>query len=171
MGYIASSNIKVFPSARRSDSYQRESRLFTENTVTGIIKHITEMESYVITNSFDVNDKFEFYIDGYLFTISKGSQILSSLEDITSTSIYAYITIDTGNSSFEITGQDIDSKYEGLVITDQFNNNWDSEPNIFYLKLLERSSASSSDWSVPETSKIKFTRTSLDLDIDGGHIE
>lgn len=167
MAYLASGSVDVFPATRRSDEYQRRSRLITEYNFTNMVKLLTERPSYCVTKDYDANKPFEFYIYGYYFKISQASLLVSTTG--AQGTVYAYITLDTGNAIPEISGLDDEGRYEGLNLTNTFSTEWDEQPNVHYLKLLEKN-LNTGAWQVPTDSLVKFTRNSVELDVDGGQI-
>lgn len=171
--YVASDKITVFPTTRRG-SVQQDARLFTEKSVAGIINQLVDLDSFIITSKDDVGlDKpFEFNIRGYYFKVQRLRDITNLFNESTSLTIYAVIYLDEGNNYTELMGQDDsmggtnNTVYKGVT----FNNTPITGTNVFSLFLLSRSSSSSTVWEVPEESRYKFDKESLDIDIDGGII-
>lgn len=158
--YIASNNVEVFPLAKpRPD--QRTSRLLYEENLTGIIRQVVDINSFIINNgntpSLNINyvvdannnvtstiadvtldSDLEFNIYGYYFKLKKGTSF-KDLEDLLLRNntlinnnikyIVAQIKLtfnkdQTGIATpFEIAGQDVDFKYEGLSILPSTNTN------------------------------------------------
>lgn len=160
MAYINSENIKVFPSTRRVAT-QVDARLMTEASMVGIINQLIGKNGFVITQSFNANNPFEFNIFGYYFRVGQGSYVTSSFGS--ATEIWGKITLDTTTYT-ELSGQDEDQVYKGLELVS-------SEPTasstVKYLKLLEKVG---NTWRIPESSKLLFNDNQLDIDIDGGVI-
>ena len=74
MGYLLSADIKVYPTARRDDSLDRNARLNTEQNLTSIINRLTNIEAFVI-KGLEVTDNIlrtgSCNIHGYVFNITK----------------------------------------------------------------------------------------------------
>ena len=163
---ITSNSIEVFPSTRRDISYQISSRSFNEKNAIAPIKRISENSSFIITDTYNANDSFEFIINGYYFKVTPASNIINAFENSNITSIYAYIIMDRGNNIEELYG--IDDSTTGLYTGVNFQDTIPTESN-YYLKLFERDS-STNTWSIPQSSKNKFSRDVVDVDVDGGVI-
>ena len=166
-----SSNIKVFPAARRIGSADPFSRLMSESTIASIINRLIGSEGFIITSSDNAisSGVFEFNLFGYYIKINDIASIISTLSS--GTEIYATIFLETfqsGDLSYvELVGSDADSNYNGVQFTttvpaDQTNK------EKHYLKILEKVDGS---WKIPAESRIKFGRHDFSIDaIDGGEI-
>ncbi|MBO7697146.1 MAG: hypothetical protein J6Y28_04610 [Acholeplasmatales bacterium] len=77
--YIASSNVNVFPSTRRTYAQEFSARLMTESAISRIINNLVEVDGFVISNNAPTtaDDLFEFNIYGYYFQVKN---ILSVIE-------------------------------------------------------------------------------------------
>lgn len=180
---ITSDNIQVFPSTRRS-SYQVSARLMSESSFTNIVNRLIDTDGFVITPDTDVAtsqeshstatayDVFEFNVHGYYFKISDIREVFNSFTS--AISIYAKIVLDTPSFDsiyYELQGQDTNDgttenpnyHYYGV----EFTSSLPSGSNTYYLKLFERAGTSSA-WTVPSDSRIKF-RYGLQS-VDGGEI-
>lgn len=184
MAWIPSEQITVFPTTRRLTK-QQDARLMTEKSLVGIINQLIDKDAFVITSKSELENStsdpnfdpvFEFNIHGYFFHVDKLSYITGLFTTSSSLSIYAYIQLDTGNGYTELLGQDDTlgnpesdalSKYKGVTFTDIEPSTSD---NMYKLKILERSSSSSTTWTCPETSFYKFEGSTVDFQVDGGII-
>lgn len=96
--YLDSSDIKIYPSSRRSDYYDRNSRLSSEQNLVSVVNRLTRKDGFVI-KGFTVSedgkkiDPGSCNIHGYLFTISSEIDI-SSLEPSEDSYIYFSIKVD-----------------------------------------------------------------------------
>lgn len=182
MAYIASNTVSVYPSTRRQE-HQVSARLLSEQSIVNITNKLIETEGFVITpdDQIDYEDAYsnslEFNIFGYYFVINPMSSITNLFNS--SLNIYACINIsevtdDTTYSYNELQGQDINEGtsetpnwiYQGVYFLDTIP----SVGNIpdHYLLLCKRDSTTS-NWSIPEESRIKFKNT-IALGVDGGEI-
>lgn len=177
MANLASTKIKVFPSAKRV-GYQKDSRLITEASLVNIINQLIDVKSFVITPEDDLSadNPFEFNIGGYYFKVDKLSDLtnlFAGSQYDTMQDIYATITISTDQHGYtELMGQDDDQGgtldppiYMGVT----FSNTASSSSGDISLKVLHRESVSDS-WVTPETSRFKYDSTAVELQIDGGII-
>lgn len=140
---MKSNKVFVFPCVNRSEKYDLKSKLLSEENITNIVKSLVDNKSFVINN--DINN-LEFVIDGYYFKLSEKP----------GDTVYATIHKEEDNFLSGDTDDDENSYFEGLVIS--------NEPSDGCLPLLI-------DGSVPDTSKIKFNSSSLNImDIDCGEL-
>lgn len=173
MAYIASSNVFVFPSARRAQqeggTYD-SARLIGEKSVVDIYKHIVSTDSYIISESYA--DTMEFILGGYYFKVSGLTTFLSGNDFSSATEIWASIVLDEDTDFPEITGEDPESgtdsgKYTGLNITASAP----STVGVIKMKLLSREESTDS-WSIVADNTKRFYYTQIyfsDSDIiDGG---
>lgn len=167
MGYIASEQITVFPSTRRS-GYPM-SRMMSEANLVGIVNKFLDTKGFVITDSFstDENSTLDFNINGYYFSIDTSSS--SSFNTIISdmSNVYAHISLETipQTDYIELVGQDDNDLFSGLTIDDS------EVGGTHTLKLLEKTDGGS--FVIPEESKFKFTNKSIDVEtliVDGGEV-
>lgn len=165
MSYTSSNNIKVFPAVRRTSSYDPFSRLMSESTITSIINRLIDKTGFVISDSVSLDAEFEFSINGYYIKVLNLGDVVSAVPQ-DATDIYASISLDetSANSMVftQLVGIDVDGVYNGVDFST-------SEPNsTFSLKILTKEN---DNWVIPEASKIKFTKDTLEFyDIDGGVI-
>lgn len=128
--YIKSDKIKLFPLAKARES-QRSSRIFYEETTSGLIRNFTDTFGFIIKNKDnnvptiqkDPNDdnkpwklqnNLMFNIYGYYVTIKSGT-ILTEVAN--NNYIYASIKLSGGeNIPYEIEGQDDGGLYKGLEL-------------------------------------------------------
>lgn len=154
--YLPSSQVEVFPSAKRANqsSDYKASRLVGEKSNIDSIRHVVSHSSYVITKTFTLGSSFEFILNGYYFDI----QITDLTAFNSSSSIYAAITLSTVDSDFpELEGVDESGLYKGLVLTDSPDS-----PQV-YLKILQKSNGS---WSIPSDSRYKFDYDDINITDD-----
>lgn len=96
--YLDSSDIKIYPSSRRSDYYDRNSRLSSEQNLVSVVNRLTRKDGFVI-KGFTVSEDGKKInpgscnIHGYLFTISSEIDI-SSLEPSEDSYVYFSIKVD-----------------------------------------------------------------------------
>ena len=184
---IGSNYVEVFPATKRSLT-SPQSRITSEKNLVSIVNKLIDTEGFVISPSLDSpvieNDSttIEFDIYGYYFVIKNPYTSLGLGSTITNGSLWAYIELvpiaDT--PYIELFGQDSDDQYTGLNI---LNVTGTEDPpsvspahggEIKMLKIAQYSSLTPGGmlyWNVPEESRLKFNKLSLDLSvIDGGVI-
>lgn len=177
MANLRSDSIEVYPATRRDVEYQKTSRLFNEKNAIAPIQHIAEADSYIITNydDLDSNGKFEFVIGGYYFKVdllSAQADLLLNPELQQALNIYGYIIIDTLNSTHEIYGIDelVDENGSGSKMYTGLNISSTVPYNASHSLLLFTRNSTSEDFGIPRSSMIRFSRNTVDVDIDGGVI-
>ena len=150
--FIASINVKAFPLAkyRSPGSADNTSRLFYEQNVSNLIRQLIDTQGFVVSGSVSpqgvVTDTLCFNLYGYYFELTTGTNLIdTSVSD--SNYVLASITL-TSTSPYEISGQDNNGFYEGLIITNSLNNTMDG----IFIVLLEKDS--SGNWNIPESSII-----------------
>lgn len=186
MANILSQDIKVFPSTKRG-TYQRSSRLISEENLTNIVNKLIDKDSFVIRpqpyNSLGTNDQIQFNIHGYYFSVPHIGSITTVLSD-SAESIYANIITDTetvtvDNITYEYTelqGQDTgsaSSTYTGVSFTADAPDTGEltNTQTRYSLKILERASSTQNVWQVPYESMYKYEAQNVFGDIsliDGG---
>ena len=175
MSTIVSENITVFPSTRRSGS-KPLARLMSEQAVVGIVNKLINLEGFVISNSEELEDSvpLEFNLYGYYFKITNPVTSLGLGTTFSSGSVYAHIELITSTAADslqyeELFGQDDNGVFTGLVIDNTQTYNAQHGGIVKTLRIAE---FNNSKWSIPESSKIRFSKDSLDLSvIDGGIIQ
>lgn len=199
IGYLATEDIFVFPSARRMNK-QVSARLVSEASLANIVNKLIETDGFVITpepeegnyidNGFIPNEPFEFNIHGYYFKTNTANDIYkvvfgnsytfdSPASNETST-IYAniYLDISTDPNYVELKVQDgsineLDqgSYFKGVTFSDDNLSQASTNPADYSLKLFEKETFSGgvSKWVVPIESRLKFIYT-FALGVDGGEI-
>ena len=140
--------IQIFPSGKRANVGELNSRKLTEQNIRNILNSITDNHSFVISDSFpasgDTTTPFEFVVDGYYFSITRNN---IGVIDLTG-NLWVGITLTSE--------QDTSDTYSELN-TITFSTT--EPPNQdFTLQLL-------SDGKVKEESKIKFENKSVSLDL------
>lgn len=168
---VASSNINVFPSTRRTYAQEFPARLVTESALARIINKLIDVEGFVITEELDTTGTFEFNIFGYYFQIKNLSYLLSQFES--STQIYATIHINhTDNAFYELytsTESGNSSNFDGVIFSDDGQHPSDTSTD-FYKTLLILNKIDS-QWQVPDSSRVKLKDTSLGItEVDAGRI-
>lgn len=164
MANLNTADVKVFPSTRRVAT-QVDARLMTEASMVGIINQLINKDGFVITETFNESNPFEFNIYGYYFIVNQGSSITTLVSS--GTEIIASIKIDTTNGYYELVGQDNNNAYEGLNIGTSAVTPG-SNQIVKSLKILEKVNGV---WQIPEASKVMFSQDNIDIiDIDGGEI-
>lgn len=164
---VLSSKIKIFPAANRDLQYDSQSRLMSEENVTGIIKSIASKDSYVVSEL--VNDTpFKFVINGYLVELENvdyARQVASNPDNSIADDLYAYINIITDNGYPHLSGSDTgasdveDSIYTGVSFSKK------EQEDVPCLQLI-------GDGKVPIESLQKFDEYTLGLyEIDCGYID
>lgn len=124
--YFSSSEIKVFPTSRRSDEYDRNARINTEQNLISIVNRLTGQDSFVISG-LTVNSSGTYItqgmcnIHGYLFTIENTITLPDTGSSATGDILYLRIGLTeniAGNVTFvELNGVDqSNSQYSGLDI-------------------------------------------------------
>lgn len=175
MATIVSENIAVFPSTRRAGS-KPLTRLMSEQALVGIVNKLINLEGFVISSSSEIEDTtpLEFNLYGYYFRILNPVTSLGLGTTFSSGSVYAHIELVTSTASDslqyeELFGQDDNGNYTGLVID---NSEDYTAQHGGIVKTLRVAEFSNSTWVIPEASKIRFSKESLDLSvIDGGVIQ
>ena len=118
--YYHSNNIKVFPSNRRSDIFDRQARLTTEQNLINIVNRLTGNKSFVIEGLEVQDNKINIgkcNINGYYFELN--SQInINNLTDLNNAEEIGFqIILETSNKFNELKGNDdINNLYSGLAI-------------------------------------------------------
>lgn len=160
MAYAKSELIKVFPTSNRGtvvkDGVQKyvdpEARLNTEGNLTGILKHITDEDSFILntTKKSGKITSIEFIINGYYFNLTDTSILEGK------TNLWASITVSesgttaSGYTFNQLNGTDNDDANKGKYTGISFDT---SEPassnNTYTLQLLSNS-------EVPFDKYIKF---------------
>lgn len=157
MSYINSNNIKVYPcvSRDRDNGIDPEANLPTENNLTQVIRSIYKRDSFLISDSANVNN-FEFVLGGYYFKIDTTDTNWTNLGDTIwagiklkndPTSSYQALVIDNNKNTGETSSDyysctDVDGSFEGLYLST-------TEPSgyTYTLQLL-------ADGEIPATSKL-----------------
>ncbi len=188
MAFLESSSIRVFPSARRN--FQSSlSRQVTEANLVSLVNRLLDVNSFVVSNDVESGlNEFAFNIKGYCFIVNKAGDITDLFSS--ASNVYATIVIDggpqegAGNSQvasippefYELIGIDNNNQYEGVFFSDYIPTISDiiSNPEESYnyeLYTLHILTNLNGTWSIPDSSKIKFSLRSLGISlIDGGEI-
>lgn len=142
-----SNAIKMYPSSKRSDAFDRNARLTTEQNIISMVNRLTTRDAFVINgmdiveNTDDETTTYAKYIlksgscniHGYLFTITADKYISNEL--ITDSNMWLYLTITTKRTT--VTANDNTSMtYEELVHADTSSivgsgNILDNSDNLF----------------------------------------
>lgn len=165
MEYAKSESIKVFPTSNRGTTEKTqtdgskiqvavdpEARLNTEGNLTGILKHITDEDSFILnaTKENGTITSIEFIINGYYFNLTD-TNVLSGKTDLWATIKVSEPNTTTSGYKFnELNGTDNDDTNKGKYTGISFDT---SEPasssNTYILQLLSNS-------EVPFDKYIKF---------------
>lgn len=173
MAYAKSELIKVFPTSNRGtvvkEGVQKyvdpEARLNTEGNLTGILKHITDEDSFILnaTKESGKITSIEFIINGYYFNLTDTSILEGK------TNLWASITISesgttaSGYAFNQLNGTDENNEYKGVTF---YTSEPASSSNTCTLQLLSNS-------EVPFDKYIKF-KTNNDFRsvyIDDGNLD
>lgn len=162
--YLDSNKVSVFPASHRNN-YISDARLLSEKNLVRLINQFTDTKSFIISENFVDGRTYEFNIEGYYFRLLNfyASSAIGS-----GNYIYAEIVVEND----ELVCTDVDNKFTGLSVyrSEYFLPYEDG--NIRRFLILSRDS-STSDWSIPDESKLKFHARSIGIDvlaIDGGKI-
>ena len=175
MAYFQSSQIKVFPSTKRNDIYDRSARLPTEYNLTNIINRLTSRDSFIIDGlsiSNNILQSGSFNIHGYL-TASE-NQLLCLNLTLKESNVSGSTFIEIGSGDQNQSSQSSNSDYEGLtieVITKEDNQEdpyttLNSESNFVYHLPIAR--YISGAWQVIENNRLKYNSSDLAVNISEG---
>ena len=125
MSYLDSDDIIAFPATSRADTYQKDARLLTEESLVRPLRFLRSNESFVISSLSEVegtnanrnNGPLEFLISGYYFKVGDFSDIKDALGTLSNGhyDLYAIITIEANaNGYVEISGSDVSDEYQGI---------------------------------------------------------
>lgn len=172
--YLASDEINVFPSTRRTYAQDFSARLMTESSIARIVNMLIDTEGFVITTTPSSSSAFEFNLGGYYFQVKTLSDLTGNYTS--DTRIYATIFLDTSSSQFVelYTDSNETSGFTGVTFSSTDDVTPPAAISSSYKKysilLLSRGSTSDS-WSTPAASTSKFSLSSVGLsEIDGGII-
>lgn len=176
----ASSNIFVFPTTKREANKgleNRTARLFTEKNLVDIINKLLDVNAFVISKSFSMNDNsiLEYNMLGYLFRTKGIQSIIENVfgnitpESNTPVSLWANIFISKVGDYEELYGIDDEVKgvYTGVVFFDSPISN--ASQSLELLRYTEDLNGLKS-WIIPKSSKVKLSVESLPDPIDCGEI-
>lgn len=192
--YLNSEAVGVFPTTGRPQK-DPLGRLTTEYNLTSLINTLLDVDGFVITHNIDGFDNdseeaFQFNIKGYIFTIHKIGNFLSTSDFSNASNLFASIKIkiDAGSSTTS-TGNENLNRIQSIVGIDAVEGNYNgkytglnispedptdpSNTSLYSLHILEK--RGDNKWYIPEESKIKLkTSTSGDnrsVSIDDGEIK
>lgn len=115
MAYLSSSAIEVFPAVQRGATYQPQSRLMTEETITHLYKAMWG-DSFVLSKTTDTN--IEFILGGYHINILNKDSLknISTLTANAHYNLYAEANIEETSSTgyVELQGGDVSGNYQGI---------------------------------------------------------
>lgn len=170
MAYAQSDKIKVFPTSNRGvDSLQKqidpEARLNTEGNLTGILKHITDEDSFILnaTKENGTITSIEFIINGYYFNLTD-TNVLSGKTNLWVTIEVSEPSETTSGYKFnELKGTDENNEYKGVTF---YTSEPTSSSDTYTLQLLSNS-------EVPFDKYIKFKTNSnfRSVYIDDGDLD
>ena len=178
--YLKSTQVAVFPSARRGqNSAYMDARLTTVAALARIINSLIDKDSFIIK---DAQNNLEFNIYGYYFKVDRRALIDLVNSDVTISDIYACIQLENMSATnvpytrYEILGTDVDSTLNDEVVT-IYNGLQiyllESKESIEDIMLdgmhsIHLLTKLNENWVVPEESIFKFEKSSLDFDVDCG---
>lgn len=176
MSLINSDKLTVFPATRRAGS-KPLAKLMSEQALVGMVNKLIDLDGFVISDIESITDdtSLEFNLFGYYFNISDPATSIGLGTTYKSGSIYAHIELVTATAEDslvyeELWGQDDTAGYTGLVIDNSANYTAKHSGVVKTLKLAQLDN--DGIWKIPESSKIRFSKDSLDLSvIDGGLVE
>ena len=185
MAYLASNKINVFPSTKRGN-VQVSARLMSEASMVDIVNRLIDTEGFVITPGSTLNglttadlsplvitNPFEFNIFGYYFKVAQVSDIITA-GGSGAINIYAKITTSTIDNYTELSGQDVNSSYEGVEFIGKASGEAAPTPantnqHILWL-LTYATSGGNTGWWVPIDSRVKFVYD-FAIGVDGGDLD
>lgn len=186
--YLNSTDVQVFPSARRIDErFIKDARLLSETNLARIISQIIDRDSFLITNELtDNTELIEFCIKGYYFAIKKNELLDNSdLKLSDGDRLLAKIILtkmsDPDNDFVLYNGVDEGNNYLGVMFEKSSYSNTPVNPKpkhsideygretIEYSLILCYGGAGGQQTLLYDDSKIKFTNKSI-KNIDGGEI-
>ena len=139
--YINSTDIEVFPIAKRRVETAPGTRIFTEKNISNLTRQLlsTTVSGYIIscTSSATDNSKFDvsFNLYGYYFNITN-----LDTSGFSGDSQYAVIILEND----ELVGQDEGGSYKGLTLTDKVDSvSVAGNQKKYFLKLFEKSASAS----------------------------
>lgn len=182
MAYLASDKINVFPSTKRGN-VQVSARLMSESSMVDIVNRLIDTEGFVITQGstlggasvddtspLTLTNSYEFNIFGYYFKIDKIQDITSLFDSTTTVNIYAKITTSTIDNYIELSGQDVNDAYEGVVFEGKTSGQTPPTPASDNEHILWILTKNSSGWWVPLDSRVKFVYD-FAIGVDGGNLD
>lgn len=123
--YLGSSDIKIYPSAQRSDIYDRNAKLTTEQNLISLINRLTGQDSFVISGLDITSDGRTLKagscnIHGYLFNILNDIDISSQQLNASPNSyLYLVIRLKVNEVTYKnLTNSEVKTKYEELSAID-----------------------------------------------------
>lgn len=188
MAYFQSSQIKVFPTTKRNDIYDRNARLPTEYNLTNIINRLTSRDSFIIDGLSILSNQLQvgsFNIHGYYFELKSPYNLstfnpsenqllclgLALKESIVSGTTFIEIVTGDTNQSSQVSDSDT-SEYQGLIIdvmSGVSENPYyavNSEGNTtYYLPIAKYISGA---WQVIENNRLKYNSSDLAVNISEG---
>ena len=121
MSYLNSGDIIAFPATSRADTYQKDARLLTEESLVRPLRLLRSNESFVISSLSEVNNNniLEMLIAGYYIKVTDFQNIknAASISSSGNYDLYASITLGTVNGYLDIVGVDDSSspsQYTGV---------------------------------------------------------
>ena len=169
--YLSHKKVHMFPVAIDRPNHP-SSRILSEDNIRNLVKSMSENTSFVVTQKYDSKSDFEFVVDGYYIKLhgTTADELSFSGKDV-----YAVIVVQGVDSECPLLwGYEDDDKFTGVSFVEDINNidvsafkDLDSY-KIYYLHILSKDESGS--YYIPDSSKARFTGTSLGV-VDGGEIE
>ena len=171
MGYVASNDIRIFPTSNRSNDTNSGTNWVTEYNLAGIIANLANEDGFVVSSDNELGSwnssngdgrKIKFYIKGYYVEVK--TDVLYNLLGGQTGNIYATVSI-TPNSADEsfnyLTGNDSD----GNCTLVEFIRATNKPPSGYSLLLFIIKELNVIE--VPDSSRINFVHLLLDGGVIG----
>lgn len=142
---------QIFPSGKYANAGHLLSRKMTEWNLTNILRSITDQDSFVISNEYDLTKEFEFCVHGYYFCVPANFAFKTDDTPEVTLNGAVYVTIQLTAAEDSGTYSELDS----ISFSESSSTDTDTQ---FTLQLLD------SNRTIPATSKIKFNQRSLNME-------
>lgn len=157
--------VNIFPCSK--DIGIRNSKLFYEQNITNMVRHITDNPSFVISGDIDTNGvvtedgNLKLNLYGYFIELRSGTS-LATFTDGEELYIGVKLT-NEANLPHELDGQIQDSENESIYTAIELSSSIGEDKNVHYLHLLTKDGE---HWRIPVESRSKFNIESLYQPID-----
>ena len=158
--YKESNQIKVFPTSRRNNDFDRQARFNTESNLVNIINRLVKQPSFIIEGFEYTAGKMnpgKCNIGGYYFNFETPTDLPSGAGNL----IYFEISTETINGYEEINGGDDGGKYTGLEIK---RGNFSEITNSN--KILPILHDSGSGWEIVKMSQLSYSVSQIMIEPD-----